>query len=768
MSKWLDHRTGYKKVLDALLIEEIPGGAKWRYVWGSCLAFVFGIQLLTGVLLMTAYSPGDSTAWGSVYFIQYQMDFGWLIRGLHHFGSQAMVVLLGLHMLQVVIAGAQLPPREINWWLGLALMGCILGLSLTGYLLPWDQKGYWATQVATSIAGNLPGIGSFVKRILVGGPEYGNQTLTRFYALHVGVLPPLIIVLLVMHIVLFRRHGITAPKNAEGEGWFWPDQAFKDLLACLAIFGVMLSVVVFGGQGNKQEPPKSAEHAEVSLYEKLAHGGREGRGANLDAPADPQEQYPARPEWYFLFLFQLLKYYEGDLILVGTVVIPNGVGVVLFLLPLLGYGPMRPFGHVVGVLVVTFVLAAAGSLTCLALADDNPDSVARLLLEKIAFIAIPTAGGVLLTYLGLLAVLPKGGFRRVVNALGVAALTVVALVIGSGIYGAVSGDIPEKAQVELAKEIKETAQAPSEKTIKAQAFHKQVEHAEASAARAVQLAQPPSGIPEGGAALLLRRDPMTAGKRLFKQHCAVCHYFKGVSEPGDKITASDLTDFGTKEWIRALLENAGDDRFFGHTGLTGMRGWSTKHRQYRDGLQEEIAGRPGKDGKLSTRSQDELKKELSDYDAWVDGVADWLASHPVGDPKAVPKTAEEKKFAAGYALFDNQKIKRRCSDCHSMGGKEPAEAPDLTGYGSADWIRLMIEAPGHPLRHGTRNVMPAFRNEEGPGSEILLQALAKEAGEKYIPLTDVDRELIIRFLTRDDRLVFFGRPITGPDEKKKN
>ena len=156
MKAWLDHRTGFKKLMDVLLLEEIPGGAKWRYVWGSCLAFVFSVQVITGILLMTGYSAGDASAWGSVYFIQYEMEFGWLIRGLHHFGSQAMVVLLGLHMLQVVIAGAQLPPREINWWLGLALMGGVLGLSLTGYLLPWDQKGYWATQVATSIAGNIP------------------------------------------------------------------------------------------------------------------------------------------------------------------------------------------------------------------------------------------------------------------------------------------------------------------------------------------------------------------------------------------------------------------------------------------------------------------------------------------------------------------------------------------------------------------------------------------------------------------------------------
>src|SRR6516162_6795615 len=238
---WCDQRTGYRRLIKALLIEHIPGGAKWRYVWGSCLAFVFSVQLITGVLLMTAYSPSDSTAWASVYFIQYQMDFGWLIRGLHHFGSQAMVVLLAVHMLQVVIAGAHLPPREVNSWLGLALLAAVLVLSLTGYLLPWDQKGYWATQVATNIAGNLPVAGTWLQKIIVGGPVYGNHTLTRFYALHVGIMPPLVIVLIIAHLTVFRRHGVTvsvAPvpdklaephRKSGGDGWFWPDQAFRDM-----------------------------------------------------------------------------------------------------------------------------------------------------------------------------------------------------------------------------------------------------------------------------------------------------------------------------------------------------------------------------------------------------------------------------------------------------------------------------------------------------------------------------------------------------------
>ncbi len=365
---WLDHRTGYRQLRDALLIEHIP--------WGSCLAFVFLVQLITGVLLMTAYSPGDSTAWGSVFYIQYEMDFGWLIRGLHHFGSQTMVVLLGIHMLQVVIAGAHLPPREVNWWLGLALMGVVLGLSLTGYLLPWDQKGYWATQVATNIMANVPLLGPWLQKVIVGGPEYGHHTLTHFYALHVGILPPLMIVLVIAHLAVFRRHGVTAPPNAKGEGMFWPAQAFKDMVVSMLIFGIMLALVVFGGQGNPIETPPGAEGKEPGLFEKVAKAGRAGLGANLDAPADQATtSYPARPEWYFLFLFQLLKYFEGPQEIIGTVVIPAGVGLLLFLLPLLGYGRMRKFGHFFGVLVVVGLLVGAGLMTFLAIADDSAEPI---------------------------------------------------------------------------------------------------------------------------------------------------------------------------------------------------------------------------------------------------------------------------------------------------------------------------------------------------------------------------------------------------------
>ena len=216
LADWLDDRTGYRALVHEALDEPIPGGARWRYVFGSALSTTFLIQVVTGVLLMFSYSPSASTAWGSVFYISDQMTLGWFIRGIHHFGSQAMVVLLALHLIQVLWAGAYRRPREVNWWFGMALLFLTLGFSLTGYLLPWDQKGYWATKVATNITGGAPVLGPYLQKVVVGGPDYGNQTLTRFYGLHVGVLPALFVLCLAAHIALFRRHGLTPPR-ARGE-----------------------------------------------------------------------------------------------------------------------------------------------------------------------------------------------------------------------------------------------------------------------------------------------------------------------------------------------------------------------------------------------------------------------------------------------------------------------------------------------------------------------------------------------------------------------
>ena len=231
---WLDHRTGYRKMVHSALFEHVPGGARWRYVWGSTLSFAIVAQFVTGIVLWLGYSPSAQTAWESVFYIQEIVPLGWLVRGLHHWTAQLMVPLLVLHLMQVVIDGAYKAPREVNYWFGLGLTGLTLALSLTGYLLPWDQKGMWATKVATNLMSSVPVIGPAMQRLVVGGPDYGHHTLTRFFALHAGVLPAALVALIVGHIYLFRRHGRTVKEPKKNpDVMFWPDQVLKDAIACL-------------------------------------------------------------------------------------------------------------------------------------------------------------------------------------------------------------------------------------------------------------------------------------------------------------------------------------------------------------------------------------------------------------------------------------------------------------------------------------------------------------------------------------------------------
>ncbi len=341
----VDERIGHRAILEAACDEPVRGGASYAYVFGSGLLFVFALQVVTGITLATVYAPSVTTAWGSVYYIQHEMTLGWLVRGLHHFGSSAMIVLCVLHITQVFLYGAWRRPREANWLTGVVMLLLVLGFGLTGYLLPWDQKGYWATQVATSIVGGTPG-GMLLQEIIQGGSQYGNQTLTRFYALHVFVLPITLTLLVWAHLMLFRRHGVTpSPRRAAAEldrrvESFWPYQMLKDVVFAVVILGTLIALALLVG-------------------------------ANLEAPADPAGGYDARPEWYFLF--QLLKYFEGPLVLLGTMVIPGLAVGFLLLVPWLDRrpGPAGPSRAVT--LGMVALLLGAGTLTAVALRADATD-----------------------------------------------------------------------------------------------------------------------------------------------------------------------------------------------------------------------------------------------------------------------------------------------------------------------------------------------------------------------------------------------------------
>ena len=596
LGDWFDNRTGARKLIHESLYEPIPGGARWRYVWGSTLVMAFMTQLITGVFLWMAYSPSTQTAWESVFYIQYEMNGGWLLRGIHHFMAQAMVVLLAIHFLQVVWDGAYRAPRELNFILGLVLMLIVLGLALTGYLLPWDQKGYWATSVGTNLASQAPVVGPDVKKLAFGGSEYGHQTLTRFFALHAGVLPGALMAFLVLHIALFRRHGLHARKpDPAKDAMFWPDQVLKDSIAALAVLTVVLLLTIYFG------------------------------GAELTAPADPANPYDAaRPEWYFLFLFQFLKWFPGEMEVWGAFIIPGLIMAVLFLMPWIG---RTRTGHLVNIAMLCVLLGGAAALTAQAIHEDyfaawnskeeilkandkvlearyeaserflNAKAEAHHEAERVIELAesparIPPTGALSMMYDDPLLqgpklfaqncaschnfVDPNKPVEEQPHAIVNAEPTAPNLFgVGSEAWAAGILD-PEKvasthyfgyedspfAEGEMVGYVNETLgeEASDEQKAKAkEAFAKIAEALEAEAA-----------LPTGPKLNEERKNRIVEGRELIAgglseilesgMSCTDCHKFH---DTGDLGTAPDLTGYMSREWLLAFVRNPAGERFYG-------------------------------------------------------------------------------------------------------------------------------------------------------------------------------------------------------------
>jgi quinol-cytochrome oxidoreductase complex cytochrome b subunit len=309
-------RTGWRELKSRVLLEPVKGGSRWVAAFGSLLLFTFILQVVTGVLLTTCYAPSVTTAWQSVKYIQEEAPLGWFVRGMHHWGSSAMVILLLFHLVQVFVWGAYKRPRELTWMTGVLLLAATLGLAFTGYLLPWDEKAYWSSKVGLGIVSTIPLIGERLKLLLQGGPDVGNLTLTRFFALHGFILPGTIMILLVVHLYLFRLHGVTTAwwkkeelLESETEP-FWPGQIWKDGVVASG-FLLILTAWVYT------------------------------HPAPLGAVADPSKAFEARPEWYFMFLFQILRYFHGRYEVVGTFVLPALFFCILFFWPILDRTPSR-------------------------------------------------------------------------------------------------------------------------------------------------------------------------------------------------------------------------------------------------------------------------------------------------------------------------------------------------------------------------------------------------------------------------------------------
>jgi len=347
---WLDSRTGVETAVRNFLYENIPASSGWHQVFGSVALFLFLTQAFTGALLAFNYAPTPGDAYNSLRYILAEVTAGRLMRGLHHWGASMMIVIVVLHMTQVFLYGAYKKPREATWMVGVVLLLVTLAYGLTGYLLPWDNRAYWGTVVTTQIAAKAPVLGPYLVRLLGGQGEVGVVTFARFYGLHVLLLPPATLLLIAIHVYLVRKHGV-APElgdDARPVKKFYPEQVFRDTVAIFIAFTILFVLAV-------------------------------AVRVPLEQLADPTDTaYIPRPEWYFLFLFQTLKVFEGPLEVVGSVVLPTLAILALFLVPFIDRARMRKVTErtFAGALVVLAAIGWGG-LTAAAIATTPKPAIAE-------------------------------------------------------------------------------------------------------------------------------------------------------------------------------------------------------------------------------------------------------------------------------------------------------------------------------------------------------------------------------------------------------
>jgi cytochrome b6 len=283
---WVDERFSITPLIDFMKHKEVPvhRHTLWYYMGGVAL-FLFIVQVVTGILLVLYYRPGQESAFESVRFITTKVRFGWLIRSVHSWSSNLMVFIVFVHMFSTFFTKSFKKPRELTWLTGFLLLALAMGFGFTGYLLPWNELSYFATKVGTDIVGAVPLIGEPLKILLRGGEDVTGATLSRFYAIHIGILPAILTILLGLHLLFVQRQGMHAPEYVEKLPpdkkkmiSFFPNFLLRDTLLWLIVLNIILYLAVF-------------------------FPWEIGEKADMFAPA-PEG---IKPEWYFMFMFQTLK-----------------------------------------------------------------------------------------------------------------------------------------------------------------------------------------------------------------------------------------------------------------------------------------------------------------------------------------------------------------------------------------------------------------------------------------------------------------------------
>ncbi len=550
---WLDERTSYRMLLNPLRRRLLPTGPKWGYSTASCLLWMLLVVVGTGVLMMLSYSPSTNSAWASVHYIE-QSPTGSFIRGLHFYGSHALLILFAVHTLRVLALAAFRAPHELIWVTGLLLLPLVVVWAITGNPLSGTQKGASQIEVEGNIIASTPLVGPTIQRILIGGDQVGNLTMTHLYSLHVVILPAIIGLLLAIHIGQVYRHGLSTATLEGGGGVarpYWPYQSVRNMI----VFGVVFGVVAM-----------------------LAWR----RGAPLDAPADPELSHWTRPEWYFLFLFELRSYFVGQWEFVATVVLPTAALLLLIGMPVLDRMSSARVSAVLRGLIIIAGLAVFAGLTLASVLRDAKDPDHQRLItesEEQASRARELADANGITPAGANSLLrndPQTQGPRLFQQYcaschpkldpsgnGIAAAEPSAPNLGGfGSVAWIEGMLdPEKIASD--HYFGQTAFAEGEMVT---AIRDRFDGVDDDAKRELQ-----DQMHQVAVALAAEQDPASADESAVAERiellagdlaCTDCHRYH---DAGDLGSAPDLTGYGSAKWLSALIINPQHERFYPET-----------------------------------------------------------------------------------------------------------------------------------------------------------------------------------------------------------